>query len=316
MDRQTHRQHKLQQLIDEVAGGRQSKLAEMVDIASTSISRMLYPKGKAGAKAITEKTTEKIERLLNLPIGWFDAEMVDAIQSPSASSTNITIDQLRRKNLRKLAEEVGGVGKLAELVNRDQSQISQWINGSIIAATGKPRGVRSSTLRDVEMAIGKPLNWLDQDHDTISDAPPEGYVYLEHYDVQSSAGHGTPVTYEPNVKRMLVAEKWVSDFLGRYVTDKIKLIDNKGVSMHPTINDGDVLLVDISCTYYDGDGIYIISDDGELKTKRLIKEEGVLRIVSDNPSNAYKERVISAKNQDTLIICGKVKKNLTVKDVY
>lgn len=226
------------------------------------------------------------------------------------------INELRRKNLRLLAEEVGGVSKLAELVNKDPSQVSQWINAYIIPTTGKPRGVRSSTLREVEVATGKPTNWLDQDHDTVSDAPPKGYIYLEHYDIQSSAGHGSPVTYEPNVKKMLVAEKWVSDFLGRYVTDKIKLIDNKGVSMHPTIHDGDVLVVDISCTYYDGDGIYIISEEGELKTKRLIKEEGILRIVSDNPSKAYKERVISAKNQDTLVICGKVKKNLTVKDVY
>lgn len=225
------------------------------------------------------------------------------------------INELRRKNLRKLAEEVGGVGKLAELVNRDQSQISQWINGSIIAATGKPRGVRSSTLRDVEIAIGKPLNWLDQDHDSVESKAPAGYIFLDYYDdIQSSAGSGSTVTYEPNVRQLLVLEDWALEYLGRHATSKIKIINNKGVSMHPTINDGDVLFVDVTCTQYDGDGIYIISDEGELKTKRLIKEDGVLRIVSDNPSPAYKEKTISARNQDSLIICGKVKRYFALKD--
>lgn len=224
------------------------------------------------------------------------------------------IDNLRRKNLRALVEEFGGVGKLAELANRDQSQISQWLNGSIIHATGKPRGVRSSTLRDFEATIGKPLGWLDQDHSIEESDRQDGYIALTYYDIQSSAGHGSNVDYEPAVSKIWVLEDWAVEYLGKNVTQRIKIINNKGVSMHPTINDGDVLFVDITCNKYDGDGIYIISEDGELKTKRLIKEDGMLRIVSDNPAPAYKERVITAKNESSLVICGKVKRFFSLRD--
>lgn len=77
MDKQLFRQKRLQQLIADVADGKQSKFADLVDIASTSISRMLYSKEKQGSKAITEKTIEKIEKQLGLPAGWFDAPFLN-----------------------------------------------------------------------------------------------------------------------------------------------------------------------------------------------------------------------------------------------
>lgn len=223
------------------------------------------------------------------------------------------INELRRKNLRLLAEEVGGVSKLAELAGREQSQISQWINGSIIAATGKPRGVRSSTLRNFEAAIGKPLNWLDKDHSIEPDVK-DGYIELTYYDIQSSAGPGSVVDYQPEVSKLLVLEDWAREYLKTTTPKNIRIINNKGVSMYPTINDGDLLFVDVSCNRYDGDGIYIILDDEELKTKRLIKEDGMIRIISDNPAPAYKEKTITAKNQHTLMICGKVRRYFSLKD--
>lgn len=162
-----------------------------------------------------------------------------------------------------------------------------------------------------ETKYPKPFPGLEKPIELI----PDGYIELSYYEnIQSSAGDGSAVTYEPNVRQLLVLEDWALEYLGRHATSKIKIINNKGVSMHPTINDGDVLFVDVSCNYYDGDGIYVISEYGELKTKRLIKEDGVLRIVSDNPSPAYKERIISAKDMDSLVICGKVKRFFALKD--
>lgn len=74
------------------------------------------------------------------------------------------IDQIRRVNLQTLAEEHGGIGKLADLLEKDQSQVSQWINASINSGTGKPRGIRSSTCRYIEEKCNKPIGWLDKDH--------------------------------------------------------------------------------------------------------------------------------------------------------
>lgn len=90
MDKRIHRQERLLQLIEERANGKQSKFAELVDIASTSISRMLYPAGKAGAKAITEKTTDKIERILGLPMGWFDSQNGETLSFEHVSPIKVT----------------------------------------------------------------------------------------------------------------------------------------------------------------------------------------------------------------------------------
>ncbi len=74
------------------------------------------------------------------------------------------IDDIRRANLASLAKEAGGVGRLAERLERDQSQVSQWLNASKNSATGTPRGMRAGTCRFIEKKMGKPEGWLDINH--------------------------------------------------------------------------------------------------------------------------------------------------------
>lgn len=75
-----------------------------------------------------------------------------------------TIDEIHRANLKALAEEFDGVGKLADLIGRQSSQVSQWMNGSRNSGTSKPRGMGTSSCRLVEKACGKPKGWMDVDH--------------------------------------------------------------------------------------------------------------------------------------------------------
>lgn len=74
------------------------------------------------------------------------------------------IDDLRRDNLSILRKELGGLKQLAEKLEREDSQVSQWILGSKNSGTGKPRGMRSDTARFIESRCGKQEGWLDQDH--------------------------------------------------------------------------------------------------------------------------------------------------------
>lgn len=77
------------------------------------------------------------------------------------SNGGMLIDDIRRANLALLVKEAGGVGRLAERLERDQSQVSQWLNASRNSATGTPRGMRSATCRFIEQKMGKPEGWLD-----------------------------------------------------------------------------------------------------------------------------------------------------------
>ena len=86
--------------------------------------------------------------------------------------------------------------------------------------------------------------------------------------------------------------------------------------MSPTIKDGDILFVDVTTRYFDGDGIYVIDWNGRLLTKRLIaKLDNRIAISSDNKSPEYETEYIDISNQDRLTICGKVKAYFSLREV-
>lgn len=82
------------------------------------------------------------------------------------------IDDIRRDNLKALAEELGGVASLARTLDRSESQVSQWIRGSAHSATGRKRGMKIETARWIEQVTGKPAGWLDQAHSPQDTAQP------------------------------------------------------------------------------------------------------------------------------------------------
>ena len=77
----------------------------------------------------------------------------------------------------------------------------------------------------------------------------------------------------------------------------------QGDSMHPTLNDGDVIFVDTGHRAPSPDGIYALADDfGGVIVKRLESHggDGVVRIISDNDRHAAYER-----NVDDMFIFGR-----------
>src|SRR5437764_3592049 len=75
-----------------------------------------------------------------------------------------TIETIHRENLQALAKEFGGVAAVAAKIGCSASQYSQWMNGSENSGTGKPRGMRPSSARRIELATGKPVGWMDAPH--------------------------------------------------------------------------------------------------------------------------------------------------------
>jgi SOS-response transcriptional repressor LexA len=68
------------------------------------------------------------------------------------------VKDIRRKNLRALARSVGGVTKLAERLEKAQSQISHLIGTNPIKKIGDKFAAH------VERNFSKPHGWLDQNH--------------------------------------------------------------------------------------------------------------------------------------------------------
>lgn len=78
-----------------------------------------------------------------------------------------TIDEIHRERLAILRHEFGGVGKLAEQIEKQPSQVSQWLNASAHSGTGKGRGVSDDMCRYIEEKCGKPIGWMDADPDRV-----------------------------------------------------------------------------------------------------------------------------------------------------
>lgn len=220
-----------------------------------------------------------------------------------------TIEETYRERLKILIDEYGSQAELSAVINKSPAQISQWLNATPSAATGKPRSLKSDTAREIEKATGKPYAWFDQPINEVEEANnlPDGYIQFEVLDIEAQLGTGiVNAEHIEVVDLVTVAESWARKHLGNNLS-KIRIITAIGDSMESTIHGGDVLFIDESVRYFDGEGIYIIHTPDGLRAKRLHKTAlGHLNIISDNPKypiESYKDE--AEINQ--IIICGKVK---------
>ena len=129
-------------------------------------------------------------------------------------------------------------------------------------------------------------------------------VMVPVYDIAASAGPGTYVDYEVQVAQMSLPRNYIKS-LTSTPPDQLAIISVKGDSMVPTLNDGDIVLVDGAKTSGSFDGLFVINFDGTLHIKRLARgsKPGTVRILSDN--SAYYPPVDA--NIDDLHIVGRVR---------
>lgn len=143
---------------------------------------------------------------------------------------------------------------------------------------------------------GEPLAKL---HPTLND-----FVLVPRYDVRGSAGHGSIVHSEQIVDCLAFRADWVRHTLG--VTEKdLVLISVKGDSMEPTINNGDLILVNIREDRIEDDAIYVLQRDGALIVKRIQRKmDDSVIIKSDNPLYAQEE--LDSSKAESLRVLGRV----------
>jgi hypothetical protein len=73
-----------------------------------------------------------------------------------------TIDEIRHERLFLLLKEYPTVQALADKIERNASQVSQWKNRSK-RATGTHASIDSDSARHIEQRTGKPRGWMDND---------------------------------------------------------------------------------------------------------------------------------------------------------
>lgn len=139
--------------------------------------------------------------------------------------------------------------------------------------------------------------------------PSAGYVRLQHLSPKPSMGMGALMDEPVRVVRHLdVLESWLMEEVGSSNYTKVKVLTAVGRSMMPTINDKDLVFVDVTHRMVDAPGIYVIDVAGRLLLKKaMIKANGTLVLRSDNAAEYPDEEVYDLGTYaDEITVCGKV----------
>lgn len=204
------------------------------------------------------------------------------------------------------------LGKLAKV---SQGAISQLENGTskdtrYLSKIAKALGVTMEYLTDGTEMIKEAMPSFDDfviiGGDKAGQAPNQDeYVMIPQYDVAGSCGGGAMIG-DVAVKGGLVFRKdWIQGIAKKDTS--LATIYAQGESMSPTINDGQVLLVDVTDIVPKSSKIYLICIDSQLYIKRLINmfDKWVMR--SDNPDKTtFPDIELSPERMSQIDIQGRV----------
>jgi phage repressor protein C with HTH and peptisase S24 domain len=198
-----------------------------------------------------------------------------------------------RSRLTQLLQQLGSVAEAARAVGVSDNAIYKWLSG---------RGQPSVTNLVALARAGRvSVEWLATGHETVRAKHPSGrstqpdeYVFVPRYNVRSSATRGDRIQSQQIVDYLAFKADWVRSRLN---TDprNLLLIEAAGDSMSPTLEDSDLLLVDLREPRFKHDGVYVLRRNGDLVVKRLQRRpDGKVVIRSDNP--AYEPQVVTAES--------------------
>lgn len=199
----------------------------------------------------------------------------------------------------------------------------QWLvndTGKMLLSKGERETLRRTTVLGdatrAAVALGDtPYSKLQIQADRFEQGVREGrydapsdlvrqFVFVPRHRVTASAGHGAVINDETVVDHLAFRRDWVRQALG-VDPMHLALIDARGDSMSPTIESGDLLLLDTRADTPRNEGIYVINLAGALLVKRLrIAISGSVEVISDNPK--YSNETIAGSELDRLILVGRV----------
>ena len=128
-------------------------------------------------------------------------------------------------------------------------------------------------------------------------------IFVPKFDVEASAGFGSVAQSEKVADSFAFNKRWLSSQLGVH-SEQVVFVSVKGDSMQPTLEDGDMILVDLSHQQVNCEGIYLLQTEDGLMAKRLKHQQGVIEVSSDNPN--YPSWQITPSESEQSRVAGKV----------
>jgi SOS-response transcriptional repressor LexA len=190
-------------------------------------------------------------------------------------------------------------------IDEQITELKQLTKTAKITDLSKALGVSPSTVRTWRSREKIPENIflkaeeMAQERDGFG--TPKGYMTLDFYDVEVSAGHGALVEREEKSTEIVFSEEFISKSIG-VNPNEVFLMPVRGDSMAPTLKNQALVMVH-KVDEFSGDGVYVFRFDGQLMVKRLQFMPKIIKVVSDNPTYENWELLKDdLKNEDFQII--------------
>lgn len=140
----------------------------------------------------------------------------------------------------------------------------------------------------------------------------EECVTIQHVHINPSCGRGTALYHDADVTPVKLGTQMIKNILNVSKPENLKIFKACGDSMSPTIEDGDILLVDIGRNDFNNGGVFLLTINNEWFIKRLrLKITGELEIISENSQKYGEPEVLHPDDDIEVIIKGRVIKNLS-----
>ncbi len=128
-----------------------------------------------------------------------------------------------------------------------------------------------------------------------------GIVTLPIYDPENMACHLSSDEAFENSDQVLFPLYLIPDKI-RSTSHTLMLLYVRGDAMDPTVHDGDVLLFDKDDDVVTWDGLHVMWIDQFISVRRLQREQGGLRVISDNPKYPSFLLNYSSSDRDTYVV--------------
>ena len=202
-------------------------------------------------------------------------------------------DKSLRFRLDQVLREFASVADLARLIGVSDNAVYKWLSGR-----GQPS---VANLVALAKAAKVSVEWLATGHDSAAPKGSTGraadqgdFVYVARNVITRSAETGGPLQSAQIVDYLAFKREWVRARLNKDPGDLL-LIQAVGDCMAPTLEDSDLLLVDLSEPRFRHDGIYVMRSEDDLCVKRLQRRpDGTLNLISDNP--AYESSTVTGES--------------------
>mgnify|MGYP002678736793 CR=1 FL=1 len=209
------------------------------------------------------------------------------------------IAEIRRTNLRRIADEIGGRAALARRTGKTLSHICGMLNGD--------KSLGPTVARDIETKLNMPPMSLDQpDSDFVAEPTkvpePTGYVRITALEVRKEYNL-MRIQELSKIRLMECKEDWLYEqSLSTSQPKALKLLTAPSDNMEPEILQGGSVVVDISQNTFTANGIYAMTYQGSAFIYRIqMNPDGTVYFLSDNPK--YEKMVV--KDTSNIVIVGR-----------